>query len=213
MNLLEVLDFDYVLRGPKGVPPRYMEFPVSPETAPYLVSSTRSAIWVSKPSMTNTVRAAVRPRQGFLVQVLDEVIEAGEKYNWGNVHDLSPEGLDKAVEHLASYGLVEIDVLLGPGVAEGLEDWLKDPHEDKTEKGLSVAWHEWPELPSDVVVVVPRDRAYLGFVASVGAGSLVSVIHNPSRGLAIAYSKVDDAAPTDDAQLVSGSSQSVSTDE
>ena len=80
----------------------------------------------------------------------------------------------KAVEHLRYYGLQEVEILVG---SEGFGFDFVSP-------GVTVTTTSW--LPDGMAVVVPRDRDCLGFVADLPSGMFVSVVHNPSRGMAVA---------------------------
>ncbi len=76
-NLLHVGPLTGV-RGGRGA--LYAEFIANPETAPYLVSSTRSVLWVERLSSRHHLRAAFRkgvePEQLFL-EVIHNVASEG----------------------------------------------------------------------------------------------------------------------------------------
>ncbi len=172
---LDPLNFDFAARGPSQVPPRMLEFPVSPEGAPYLVSSTRSVVWVNKASSQGTIRAAVRPLQGFYQEALEEIATQGKICQWGNIHPATKEGLEACIACLTGYGFEKVDILTHPE--------SKSPECAETED-LSVV--PCLEIPEGWWVCVPRDRSFVGIVGTVGVGKIVSLIHNPTRGVAIA---------------------------
>ena len=80
----------------------------------------------------------------------------------------------KAIDHLRYYDINDIEVLVGPA---GLPD--------NTEyEGVTVTVAKW--LPAKMVVAVPKNRDFLGFVADLPKGRFISVVHNPSRAMAMA---------------------------
>lgn len=157
--------------------PLYGDFPIDTrETAPFLVSSNKSVVWISSP-MKDVVRAVIR-NQGldeFPMQVVDAIAHRGISYEWGNVHPWSKEGIAGACEYLAYYGLTNIEMLCHPEDRSRLEDLVdsKVKVNGRLAKGTSV--------------VVPRDRSYLGWLAEIKGmeGVFVSVLHNPSRAISI----------------------------
>ena len=163
------------IQGGRGA--LYAEFVANPETAPYLVSSTRSVLWVNHLSTQRTLRAAFRknvtPDQLFK-EVVECVTAEGVRRNWGNVHPLTREGIQACVDHLAYYDFAEVDLLAGLDVDQNLLDQFE--HEFRR-----AAW-----LPATAVVVVPTDRSFLGFFGHAGEGHSIVVVHNASRGMAVA---------------------------
>ena len=84
-----------------GKPPLMMDnVPVSSwETAPFLITSTRSLIWVDK---RESLRIGVRNcAPGILFRsIVEEVAKQGDLESWGNVVSKPEEGL----EHLQFFG-------------------------------------------------------------------------------------------------------------
>ena len=168
-------------RNPKAVP-LMMEFEVNPLTGPFLVSSTRGLIWITpqKPQL----RAASRLLQvgPFFMDVVREVVSFGEENKWGNVLPMTPEGVLNAVAHLRSYDLTNLEILCrriadlqGFPVAEG-------PEGQPFLVGLPLVEADW--LEPGMLVVVPQDRDFVGFVLLFGERG-VAVVHNASRGIAV----------------------------
>ena len=93
-------------------PPLMLELQVpSKECAPFLVSSTRSLLWVE--ASDSGVRAGVRqcsPSDLFF-DLVEKVADKGESEGWGNVVSSVEEG----EEHLRYYGL-DPEILLAPQV-------------------------------------------------------------------------------------------------
>lgn len=180
----------------RGATPLILEYQVSADTAPYLVSSSSSVLWIHEPLSDDIVRAAVRPIQpgAFFTEVIEAVAAMGRQAEWGNVHPLTREGIRHAIEHVAFYDLNDLELLVprlqpvpsqedaedeAPGPVNGL---IRPLVEDL---GLPLRPSSW--LPSDCVVVVPKDRAYVGTVSQVTPKSLAGVVHNAARGIGIAW--------------------------
>ena len=170
-----------------GAQPVMLEFPVNPETAPYLVSSSKAVQWVPEPHPGGIVKAAVRENlviKDLFVEVLQAVRERGQQAAWGNVHPSTADGFKKALDHVGEYGLGDLSVLAPPNFeAFPVKAIAKD-------YGWVVQPSSW--LPDGCVVVVPKDRSFVGFVGLLSAHSLVSVVHNASRGLAMAWGEADE---------------------
>ena len=176
-NILEVVNFDETIKkNSQGSRlPEMMEFQVNPDLAPYLVSSTRSVLWVDHASKSNMIRAAVRKRQGLQKEMIAAVADAGTRSEWGNVHPLTDEGLQACVDHLIYYELESIEVLVNPDTdLEGLDFGERTPIEA-------------PWMPQDAVVFVPADRSFVGMMGTMGQHKALALIHNASRGIAVAH--------------------------
>lgn len=175
--LFELVSYDNtVRRGRRGttVVPQLMEFPVNAELAPFLVSSSRAVTWVQKASKEGLVRAAVRPRAGLEAETVAAIAEMGPTLQWGNVHSLTTAGVEACVAHLNSYGLAELEMLVSPLTdLEGIE--VKAPR-------VAAPW-----MPVNAAVLVPVDRSFVGTLGSVGPDRAVLVVHNASRGVAVAW--------------------------
>ncbi len=160
-----------VVLGTKGKTPLMLEFPVNPETSPFLVTAAGKSKLVWIPNSNGTVKAGVRKNdlETLNLDITREVALVGLSHQWGNVHPLTSEGLEKAVEHLKFYGIENVEVLVG---GSGLPFITEH----------SVAECSW--LHGSCAVVVPKDRDFVGIFASVGNGFL-ALVHNPSRGIAV----------------------------
>jgi hypothetical protein len=170
--------------------PIMMEFPVNPELTPFLVSTMRATLWVNR-APNGIVRAATRKMENlpdYFLEVARSVTSAGRKYQWGNVHPLTKEGIQGAIEHVRSYDLNELELLANPKMNwEGISpEWKTD------DKSIPVALFGLPLqpatwLPTDTVLVIPRDREFVGFVL-LFQERIASVVHNASRGIGVATS-------------------------
>lgn len=177
-NLLEFVNFDATVKQTRrgAASPLLMEFQVNPELGPFLVSSTRSVQWVSHASKTGMIRAAVRKRHQIEEDVVAAVISMGTEMQWGNVHPLTTEGVRSCVEHLRYYELDPLEILVASDTdLEGVE----------LPEGVQALRADW--LPADALVVVPVDRGYVGTVGTIGQHKAVAVVHNASRGMAVAW--------------------------
>jgi len=174
VNLLNVVRTDSF--GPrKGSVPLMVEYKVNPETAPFLVSSTRAFVWVT-PKATR-LRSAVRKfGTGGVTDVfrtmLETIADTGVEGKWDNVHPPTPEGLAAARAHLAYYDLKEMDV-------------VAHPKTDISVFGLGEAEVERADwVPADWAVVLPTDKDFVGFLVTTGDRYVV-VVHNSSRAVAV----------------------------
>jgi hypothetical protein len=193
----------------KGSVPLALEFPVSSETAPYLVSGTSTATWVQEPRLEgpepdmSMVRAAVRactPGE-FFRDVVEAVVAMGREARWGNVHPLSEEGLLAAVAHLDYYDLGPVELLTprahpkasSQGADEDVESVDLMPPELRPlieATGLPFRPSSW--VPDGMIVVVPRDRAFVGVLKQVTPRKIAAVVHNPARGIAVVQRGTDE---------------------
>lgn len=213
----------------KGVMPLMLEFQVPEETAPYLVSSSSSVMWINEAYSGSLVKAAVR--ESLLGTFFQEVIEAvtvmGRQQEWGNVHPLTVEGLRAAIDHVAFYDLGPLELLTPrahPAGSTG-EDDDETPTGDEGVSGtpqrvspvalmppglrplleaVGLPFRPSAWVPEGTVVVVPRDRSFVGMVSQVTPKKIAGVVHNAARGIGIAqgiqpHELVDGALPDPDA--------------
>ena len=164
------------ITAPKKATPLYIEVPVDSATAPYLVTSTKSVLWIGEALNGRMVRAAVRRGVKDKGPLYAELVEAIAKkgLEWDSVHPRTAAGVAKAVEHVRHYGFEAVDVL----VSEDDQDLVEV--DDK----MRVEVAEW--LPADTIVVVPQNREFVGILGRVSPSAVLAVVHNPSRGVAIA---------------------------
>ena len=163
----------------KGATPLAMEFPVDPQTAPYLVSSSNSLVWVSE-APSSRVRGAVRrdlaPGELFR-EILLEIALVGKEARWGNSHSYSLDGIKLAIDHVRSYDLPDVQLVRPKDCSLlGSQD---------TYLGCKVEEADW--LPESMIIAVPSDRGFVGFLMRLNSSDLISVVHNASRGVGIAW--------------------------
>ena len=196
-NLLQVVRLGSEImrgKGPKAVIPLIVEFQIDPMAKPFLVSSTSGFLWVEEAHPGNVVKAAVRkgPAPGDLfLGVVQSIAERGAAEGWGNSFPFTRDGVKGAIEYVRSYDLDELELIIPR---------LREEKGKKGKKGKGPSPRpEWlrPEtfnlpcrpsswVPDDCVVVVPRDKSYVGILGHLDAKSVVVCVHNPSRGVAIA---------------------------
>lgn len=196
-NLLQVVRVHPKAAAKKGNVPLIMEFHITPETAPYLVTSSEGLLWIEQPHPGDIVKAAVReiesPGDLFWAMTLS-VAHRGKRDEWGNVHPFTKEGVLAAAAHVEDYDLGDLEIL-APRVRdeeneEGIyqrPEWLR--HETL---GYPVRPTSW--IPDDCAVVVPRDRDFVGLLSHITPKKVAAVSHNPSRSIAIAWNGVDELA-------------------
>jgi hypothetical protein len=175
------------------------EFMVDPRSFPYLVSSSKTPfLWIERPLPGSLVRAFIRRDQNLKLifqQIVEALVIRGKKYEYGNVFPGSLPGVLAALEYVGYFlGGDEAEVASSPAsqLLEVLvsEDFITP--ESKTVQhaqlcgGSPIPIHEVTWLPSKTAIAVPKDRGYLGDIHLFGEASCAIVVHNPTRGLAIA---------------------------
>ena len=200
-NLLQVIRVKTANKAPKGRKPLILEFRVNPQTVPYLVSSSNGVMWIDEPIAGDPpgdppiVKAAVRKvSTGDLFWEASKAIyDTALECQWGSAHPFTEEGLAKAIEHVESYDMGAVDILVGPAKNGSKRPaWLKGKDDDHRVQ-LS-AW-----IPENCAVVVPTDRQFVGLLVHVTPGSVAMALHNPSRGFAMCWGSLED--PQQDATI------------
>jgi len=209
-HLLHVSRLQSKAVGRKGVVPLMLEYTVPEETAPYLVSSSSSVMWITELHPNSTIKAAIREMTvgEFFREVVEAVAAMGRQQNWGNVHPLTHEGLAAAIDHVAFYELEPLELLIPrthPAMSVSLDDGDEDDDGDEADPDLKVvtpaslmppdlrpfieeagipfrpsAW-----VPDGMMIVVPKDRTFVGVVSQVTSKKIAGVVHNAARGIAI----------------------------
>jgi hypothetical protein len=194
--LLQVVTYEH--RGKverPGSVPIMMEFPVNSSLAPFLVSSSKSCIWIAR-SLNGIIRAATRkvPNiESYFLDVTKAIIKEGRQREWGNVHPLTVSGIQAAIDHVKFYDLEELEILAHPQMPWGRisKKWeTGDKEIPLALLGLPIQPAPW--LPKHTILIVPRDREYVGFVL-LFQERIASVVHNASRGVGVATSWQGDA--------------------
>lgn len=151
------------------------DLPVNRELAPFLVSSTRSVAWVPYASKNNTVRAAIRSRENIESELVAAVVLMGQEAQWGNIHPLTTEGVQACVAHVKDYVDVPVEIIISSET---------DVDEVEFPEGVQLTTARW--APLDCAVIVPVDRTYLGTLWVIGRERVAALVHNVSRGMAVA---------------------------
>lgn len=196
----------------KGTVPLMLEYTVPEETAPYLVSSSASVMWINETHPESTLKAAVRETSLglFFQEIVEAVVSMGQEMQWGNVHPLTPEGLAAAIEHVAFYDLEPLELLIPRAhpVGETIPVDADDEEADAKPKSSPAALMP-PELrpllenaglpfrpsawvPDGTIIVVPKDRSYVGVAHQVTPKKIAGVVHNAARGIAVVRRGVPD---------------------
>ena len=163
------------------------EFPANPDLAPYLVTSSKDCLWIEEAHESDggdpIIRVAIRSGctvEQFFLEVVESVMAYGKVAEWGNVHPLTKEGIQAAIDHVQEYGLGDVDILIPKWDSKDKADIIA------LCKGFGVAVQPSSWMPDDCVVVVPKKRGYVGGVFRVDRGAILGVVHNAARGIAIA---------------------------
>lgn len=154
--------------------PLMVEMEIDPSIAPYLISTTKSFLWLDQPLRNNLVRVAIRKEnlEQLFGEIVQNIYEMGVERKWENTYALTKQGLRKAIEYLHYYGIEKVEILSSESNPLNLGKSF-----DKA-KVSTVSWL------SDCYAVVPKDRFYFGSVSDFGDQRYAVLIHNPSRGIA-----------------------------
>ncbi len=154
-----------------------LPFKVSPNTAPYLVSGAKTPVVWLEEAPTGILRAGIRSPIGINNDIIDAITLRGLQSEWGNVQDFTADGITACVKYLKDMGFKddELDFLVAPGTSFECSEDLEN---------IPIIEADWMKEKS--LIVVPRDRSYLGFIGNYPPDDIVAVVHNPSRGIAIA---------------------------
>lgn len=162
---------------PVMMPPRIMEVPVEPQNAPFLVSARdggdHAVVWVPRAGQNGKIRVCPRKDLTLRTSIIQEIVVAGEQKNLGNIHALSKEGVEAAQKYLSFFGFDDLEAL----IAEDVKDTFLP-------KDVSVYEKEW--VPPGHLVLLPKDRSFVGDLGQMSSGHVMAVVHNPLRGMAIA---------------------------
>ena len=206
-HLLGVMRLRTKAMQTKGNVPLIVEFSVADETAPYLVSSSSSVMWINQAHPGPSVKSAVRAVSvnDLYLEVIEAVSAMGRQQQWGNVQPLTHEGLAEAIAHINFYELGPLELLTPrahPTTEPEPEDLLEEGGFEEGKKRVEPVDLMPPELrslieqtglpfrpsswvPAGTIVVVPRDRTFVGLVARVTPKTLAAVVHNAARGIAV----------------------------
>ena len=169
-NLLSIVEMPT-----KKVPVMLDRIPASEAegAGPFLITSSKSLMWVERAFRGGFLRVAVRQSSAHdLFRILVErVASEGVLREWGNVHPCSKEGVLAALAHLSYYELSDPILLYG------------------ADFDISVA-SDLPRAPADWLppswgVVIPSDRQFVGTAFLFREGNVGAVVHNAARGVVI----------------------------
>jgi len=142
------------------------------------------------------------------MHIVDAITIRGKEDEWGNVHPYTLEGVKAAAEYLHSFGFTDMEVLVPrirlPKTIRGeknpeLETAIKGAVGDQATPevrrpkwmdpdsiGLPLCPTSW--LPDKCAVVLPAERTFVGELTHLSPRYVAAIVHNPSRGIAIARS-------------------------
>jgi hypothetical protein len=156
-----------------GGTPLMTEVPVEGDLAPFLVTSTKSVIWVAR-ATGGRVRSAIRavnPNVHF-AELLGAVATKSAEEGWGSVFLLSAEGVKQGAAYLREQGFTELTLLVGNDTP--------DLHPPDNVEVVPTSW-----VSAGVAALVPTDREYVGVTLDFGNGAISTVLHNASRGVVV----------------------------
>lgn len=170
---------------PKGAPV-HVSLAVDPQTAPYLVTSSKRVVWVDRPRPGDTVWAVFRsvsPDELFRELILS-IVEKAQGEDWGCI--FGTDQVDKACLRLCEYDLPETELLVSP---------------EFSLEGLNIPAVLAPWLPTGHAVVVPINRDFLGTVVDLGEHGVAALIHNAARGISILVPRDEELVERRSAEL------------
>ena len=148
--------------------------PVSaePEAGPFLVTSSKSLLWVDRAFQGGFLRLAVRQTSldALFASLVEAIIEKGVECEWGNVLPTTKEGVLEGLAYLDYYGLSDPTLLYGDDFDIGIAPDLSR---------VPAPW-----LPPTRAVLIPT-RSYVGTAYLFGDGHVGALVHNPSRGVVV----------------------------
>lgn len=155
--------------------PELMEFEVNPEQTPFLISSTKSVLWMDELFAGNRIRAAVRDRQGIEIDILKAIAIRGHQEGWKNIQPLTSKGIYRCVEHLQAHNLTDNEALLSP----------QTDISDVECGSLPLVRASW--VPVGAVVVLPKERRFVGTLGTFGKDRALALAYNADRCIALAW--------------------------
>jgi len=144
----------------------------APEAGPFLVTSSRSVLWIERAFGEGFLRVAVRKeaKAALYRTIVEEIAHEGVLREWGNVQPPTTEGILEGMKHLYYYDMSDLSLLYGEEFDIGMAP------------DISRIPADW--LPPTWAVLVP-ERTYVGTLYLLGEGFLGAVVHNPSRGVVV----------------------------
>jgi len=130
------------------------------------------------------VRLAVKSQEkdlgAYYWSMVETLSQRSDQSGWGSIFKATPEvpfeeTIRKALQYVLSFDISEVEVLVHPDCADSAMKAVAP------EFVTPVTWFKTP-----CCVVVPRDRDFLGALLAVSPGRFVGIVHNASRGFAMA---------------------------
>jgi hypothetical protein len=143
---------------------------------PFLVSSSKSFIWVADKFPSGVVRLAVRKATlpGLWEESISFVQQMSLSQGWGSAAPATREGARNVVSHLSDYGLSEVEAVVSPGF-------------DTSTLPPSISVQEEAWVTPGWALILPLDRSFLGTSFDFGDGQACMVLHNASRAMGVLY--------------------------
>jgi hypothetical protein len=164
-----------VLVKPHQKTPILLEVPI-PENleGPFLVTSSRSQIWIDEKFPSGFIRAAITkaPKEFLFREAMLSIFKKSRELSWGSVNPATKEGVQDTLAHLAFYGLVDVQVYYGDGFDL-----------DLLPEGIPSSEEVW--VPARWAVLLPKDKSFVGTLFDFGQDRNALVIHNAPRGVGL----------------------------
>lgn len=166
--MLQVIDVDTIKS------PLMMETPLDPALdGPYLVSSSKSLLWVERKFPGNFLRAAVREVPCYSTHyknIYFKCLKESMKRGWGSALPFTENGLAGVLLYLSSFGFSEFDLVVSPSQDNDFD--IPD--------NVYLSERSW--VPQGFCLLSPTDKSYVGSLYRFSNGSSATFVHNPSRG-------------------------------
>lgn len=179
-HLLQVVELPHVKspilmdRVPVPYDPNAEQDSEDSGSGPYLITSSKSLLWIERAFPGGFLRVAVRQHNltELYASLVQAIAQEGQDRDWGNVFPPTVEGVVEAVKYLEYYDLTPVDLLHG-------SDFDLDLPSD-----IYFQTHEVPWLEPNSAVLLPT-RDFVGTCYVFSKGHMGALVHNPSRGVVV----------------------------
>lgn len=136
----------------------------------------------------NMVRAAIRMDVEDLGDLFANMVEAlvaqSQESSWGNVFPYTGEGAQAAIQFLHQQGISQLEMLV-PTVRQTEEGELKFPAGKSFFKELGLAVRPTSWLTEDRLLIIPKDRLFIGQLLQFFPKGVCAVAHNLNRAICV----------------------------
>jgi len=155
--------------------PLYWEVSVNPKTSPFLITSSRSLMWIEHE--TDRVRMAVRdvPVEALSQEILIAIEEKSEAESWETIFPKTKEGILEAINWVGANT---------PGLKPTVFSSLEGVDQSFLQS-FSGEVIPHPGVPSGRLVALPMGGEFIGSIIDLGKGKKAALFYNLQYGVAI----------------------------